>query len=55
MKQAPRSLLALSSTKDIAIACGEAGFSEAMIFFRNKAVWLLAQGLACFAEKAKYE
>lgn len=41
--------------KDVAIACGEAGFSEAMVFFRNKAAWLLAQGLACFAERAKYE
>lgn len=41
--------------KDVAIACGEAGFSEAAVFFRNKAAWLVAQGLVCFAEKAKHE
>lgn len=41
--------------KDVAIACGEAGFSEAMVFFCNKAAWLPAQGLACFAESAKVQ
>lgn len=36
--------------KDVAVACGEAGFSEAMAFHRNKAAWLLAQALGCLAE-----
>jgi len=39
--------------KDVAIACGEAGFSEAMIFHRNKAAWLLAQAIACVAQGQK--
>jgi hypothetical protein len=39
--------------KDVAIACGEAGFSEAMVFHRNKAAWLLAQSLGCVAQSQK--
>lgn len=41
--------------KDVAIVCGEAGFSEAMVFHRNKAVWLLAQALGCLAKSAEFE
>jgi hypothetical protein len=40
--------------KDVAVACGEAGFSEAMIFHRNKAAWLLAQAMECLAHSARF-
>jgi hypothetical protein len=39
--------------KDVAVACGEAGFSESMIFHRNKAAWLLAQALNCLAQSMR--
>lgn len=39
--------------KNVAVACGEAGFSEAMVSYRNKAAWLLAQALGCLAQSTK--
>lgn len=39
--------------KNVAVACGEAGFSESMVFHRNKAAWLLAQALNCLAQSMK--
>ena len=41
--------------KDVAVACGEAGFSEAMVYHRNKAAWLLAQTMGCLAKSAQFE
>jgi len=41
--------------KDVAIACGEAGFSEAMVYYRNKAAWLLAQALNCMAQSVRVD
>lgn len=39
--------------KNVAVACGEAGFSESMVYHRNKAAWLLAQALHCIAQSTK--
>lgn len=41
--------------KDVAIICGEAGFSEAMVYHRNKAAWLLAQALNCMAQSIRVD
>lgn len=41
--------------KDVAVACGIAGFSESMVYHRNKAAWLLAQALGCLAKSAEYK
>jgi hypothetical protein len=40
---------------NVAVACDEAGFSEAMVFHRNKAAWLLAQALGCIAKSMEFK
>jgi hypothetical protein len=42
-------------SKNVAVACGEAGFSEAMVFHRNKTAWLLAQALGCIAKSMEFK
>lgn len=41
--------------KDVVMACENAGFDEAAVFFRAKTVWLVAESLKCMAEVSELE
>jgi hypothetical protein len=38
---------------EVALACRAAGFNDASVYFAQKAIWLLAQGVDCYGKMLK--
>lgn len=38
---------------EVALACRAAGFHDASVYFTQKAIWLLAQGVDCYGKMLK--
>lgn len=38
---------------EVALACRDAGFHDASVYFTQKAIWLLAQGVDCYRKMLK--
>lgn len=38
---------------EVALACQAAGFHDASVYFAQKSIWLLAQGVDCYGKMLK--